>query len=107
MLNSDEVRFGGTGTKRAASYRSRKGDYDGKPYSIGYSLPAYGVAVFQYEKKEPAAKKPAARKTTAKKSTAVKSTETAKAEAKKTTTRKSTASEKTEPIKVKTTSKRK
>ena len=107
VLNSDEVRFGGTGTKRAASYRSRKGDYDGKPYSIGYSLPAYGVAVFQYEKKDPAAKKPAARKTTAKKSTAVKSTETAKAEAKKTTTRKSTASEKTEPIKVKTTSKRK
>ncbi len=111
VLNSDEVRFGGTGTKRAASYRSRKGDYDGKPYSIGYSLPAYGVAVFQYEKKEPAAKKPAARKTTAKKSTAVKSTETAKAEAKaeakKTTTRKSTASEKTEPVKVKTTSKRK
>ena len=111
VLNSDEVRFGGTGTKRAASYRSRKGDYDGKPYSIGYSLPAYGVAVFQYEKKDPAAKKPAARKTTAKKSTAVKSTETAKAEAKaeakKTTTRKSTASEKTEPVKVKTTSKRK
>ena len=107
VLNSDEARFGGTGTKRAASYRSRKGDYDGKPYSIGYSLPAYGVAVFQYEKKDPAAKKPAARKTTAKKSTAVKSTETAKAEAKKTTTRKSTASEKTEPIKVKTTSKRK
>ena len=107
VLNSDEARFGGTGTKRAASYRSRKGDCDGKPYSIGYSLPAYGVAVFQYEKKEPAAKKPAARKTTAKKSTAVKSTETAKAEAKKTTTRKSTASEKTEPIKVKTTSKRK
>ena len=107
VLNSDEARFGGTGTKRAASYRSRKGDYDGKPYSIGYSLPAYGVAVFQYEKREPAAKKPAARKTTAKKSTAVKRTETAKAEAKKTTTRKSTESEKTEPIKVKTTSKRK
>ena len=107
VLNSDEARFGGTGTKRVASYRSRKGDYDGKPYSIGYSLPAYGVAVFQYEKREPAAKKPAARKTTAKKSTAVKRTETAKAEAKKTTTRKSTASEKTEPIKVKTTSKRK
>ena len=34
VLNSDEARFGGTGTKRAASYRSRKGDYDGKPYSI-------------------------------------------------------------------------
>lgn len=113
VLNSDEARFGGTGTKRAASYRSRKGDYDGKPYSIGYSLPAYGVAVFQYEKKEPAAKKPAARKTTAKKSTAVKSTEPAKAEpeakktvTKKATTRKSTASAKTEPAKEKTTSKK-
>ncbi|MBC8573863.1 1,4-alpha-glucan branching protein GlgB [Jingyaoa shaoxingensis] len=110
VLNSDEARFGGTGTKRAASYRSRKGDYDGKPYSIGYSLPAYGVAVFQYEKKEPAAKKPAARKTTAKKSTAVKSTEPEKAETeakktvtKKATTRKSTASAKTEPAKEKTT----
>ena len=114
VLNSDEARFGGTGTKRGASYRSRKGDYDGKPYSIGYSLPAYGVAVFQYEKKEPAAKKPAARKTTAKKSTAVKSTEPTKAETeakktvtKKATTRKSTASVKTEPAKEKTTSKRK
>ena len=114
VLNSDEARFGGTGTKRGASYRSRKGDYDGKPYSIGYSLPAYGVAVFQYEKKEPEAKKPAARKTTAKKSTAVKSTEPAKAETeakktvtKKATTRKSTASVKTEPAKEKTTSKRK
>ena len=113
VLNSDEARFGGTGTKRAASYRSRKGDYDGKPYSIGYSLPAYGVAVFQYEKKEPAAKKPAARKTTAKKSTAVKSTEPAKAETeakktvtKKATTRKSTASAKTESAKKKTTSKK-
>ena len=112
VLNSDEARFGGTGTKRGASYRSRKGDYDGKPYSIGYSLPAYGVAVFQYEKKEPEAKKPAARKTTAKKSTAVKSTEPAKAETeakktvtKKATTRKSTASAKTEPAKEKTTSK--
>ena len=114
VLNSDEARFGGTGTKRGASYRSRKGDYDGKPYSIGYSLPAYGVAVFQYEKKEPAAKKLAARKTTAKKSTAVKSTEPAKAETeakktvtKKATIRKSTASVKTEPAKEKTTSKRK
>ena len=114
VLNSDEARFGGTGTKRGASYRSRKGDYDGKPYSIGYSLPAYGVAVFQYEKKEPEAKKPAARKTTAKKSAAVKSTEPAKAETeakktvtKKVTTRKSTASVKTEPAKEKTTSKRK
>ena len=114
VLNSDEARFGGTGTKRGASYRSRKGDYDGKPYSIGYSLPAYGVAIFQYEKKEPAAKKPAARKTTAKKSTAVNSTEPAKAETeakktvtKKATTRKSTASVKTEPAKEKTTSKRK
>ena len=113
VLNSDEARFGGTGTKRAASYRSRKGDYDGKPYSIGYSLPAYGVAVFQYEKREPAAKKPAARKTTAKKSTAVKSTEPAKAETeakktvtKKATTRKSTASAKTESAKKKTTSKK-
>ena len=62
VLNSDEARFGGSGEKRPTSYRSKKGDCDGKAQSIGYHLPAYGVAVFQYEKKDPDAKKPATRK---------------------------------------------
>ena len=70
VLNSDEARFGGSGAKKATSYRSRKGECDGKAQSIGYSLPAYGVAVFQYEKKEASAKKPTTRKRTVKKAAA-------------------------------------
>ena len=94
VLNSDEARFGGSGEKRASSYRSKKGDCDGKPYSIGYSLPAYGVAVFQYEKKDETVKKTTARKTTTKKD-AVEKKETVKKETvKKTTTKKTTARKK-------------
>ena len=78
VLNSDEARFGGSGEKRASSYRSKKGNCDNKPYSIGYSLPAYGVAVFQYEKKDGTAKKTTARKTSAKKETTARKTSAAK-----------------------------
>ncbi len=77
VLNSDEVRFGGSGEKRASSYRSKKGDCDNKPYSIGYSLPAYGVAVFQYEKKAETAKKTTARKTAVKKEATARKTSAA------------------------------
>lgn len=90
ILNSDEERFGGKGEKRASSYRAKKGEYDGKPYSIGYSLPAYGVAIFEYEKKKAQPKKKTEKKTEAKtpeKKTTVKKTET-KASAKKTTKKK-------------------
>ena len=78
VLNSDEARFGGNGEKRASSYRSKKGVCDNKPYSIGYSLPAYGVAVFQYEKKDETAKKTTARKTSVKKETTARKTSAAK-----------------------------
>ena len=69
VLNSDDAQFGGSGAARPKSYRAKKGECDGQPYSIGYSLPAYGVAVFRYEKKDPAKKKAPAKKTTAKKTT--------------------------------------
>ena len=78
VLNSDEARFGGSGEKRASSYRSKKGVCDNKPYSIGYSLPAYGVAVFQYEKKDKTVKKTTARKNAVKKETTAKKTSAAK-----------------------------
>ena len=78
VLNSDEARFGGSGEKRASSYRSKKGNCDNKPYSIGYSLPAYGVAVFQYEKKDETAKKTTSRKTSVKKETTARKTSAAK-----------------------------
>ena len=78
VLNSDEARFGGSGEKRASSYRSKKGVCDNKPYSIGYSLPAYGVAVFQYEKKDKTVKKATARKNAVKKETTARKTSAAK-----------------------------
>ena len=78
VLNSDEARFGGSGEKRASSYRSKKGVCDNKPYSIGYSLPAYGVAVFQYEKKDKTVKKTTARKNTVKKERTARKTSAAK-----------------------------
>ncbi len=48
ILNSDEVRFGGQGEVRELYYSVRKAECDGQPYSIAYSLPAYGAAVFVF-----------------------------------------------------------
>ena len=48
VLNSDDAEFGGSGAKRPKTYKAKAAECDGKPYSIGYKLPGYGVAVFQY-----------------------------------------------------------
>lgn len=48
VLNSDEARFGGAGKERPDVYKAQKGECDGRPYSFGYELPAYGVAVFSF-----------------------------------------------------------
>jgi 1,4-alpha-glucan branching enzyme len=48
LLNSEDVKFGGTEEKRTTSYKPVKQECDGLPYSISYPLPAYGVAVFTY-----------------------------------------------------------
>ena len=87
ILNSDDAQFGGSGEKRPSTYRAKKGEYEGKPYSFGYSLPAYGAAVFRYEKKEEVPKKAAAKKVTEKK-TAEKKTAVKKTTAKKETAKK-------------------
>lgn len=49
LLNSNEVRFGGTEAdkSRPASYKAVKSEYDGREYSISYPLPPFGVAVFR------------------------------------------------------------
>ncbi len=47
LLNSDEVRFGGNGNEIPSEIKPVKGECDGKPYSIGFSLPPYASAVFQ------------------------------------------------------------
>ncbi len=48
IFNSDEARFGGSGDVRPIFYSAKKGEWDGQPYSIGYPLPAYGVAIFSF-----------------------------------------------------------
>ena len=47
VLNSDDVRFGGNGNEIPAEIKPEKGECDGKPYSIGFSLPPFASAVFQ------------------------------------------------------------
>ena len=47
LLNSDDVRFGGNGNEIPAEIKPVKGECDGKPYSIGFSLPPFTSAVFQ------------------------------------------------------------
>ena len=48
ILNSKEPEFGGDVHKEQQVYRAVKKECDGRPYSFAYSLPAYGVAVFQF-----------------------------------------------------------
>ena len=48
ILNSDDVKFGGSGEARPLQYNAVKFECDGKDFSFAYPLPAYGVAVFQF-----------------------------------------------------------
>ena len=48
VLNSDELQYGGSGKARPAVYKAKKQECDGRPYSFGYKLPPYGVAVFEF-----------------------------------------------------------
>ncbi|MDO5541371.1 MAG: 1,4-alpha-glucan branching protein GlgB [Eubacteriales bacterium] len=63
ILNSDDERFGGSGQVKEVSFKAKKGECDGKPYYLEYSLPAYGTAVFKYAKpRQRTASKPAEKK---------------------------------------------
>lgn len=48
IINSDELKYGGTGQERPLVYKAVKSECDGRPYSFGYDLPPYGVAIFEY-----------------------------------------------------------
>ena len=48
IINSDEVKYGGTGQERPLIYKAVKSECDGRPYSFGYDLPPYGVAIFEF-----------------------------------------------------------
>ncbi len=48
ILNSDAAEFGGSGKEQPEVYRAVKKECDGRPFSFGYDLPPYGVAVFKF-----------------------------------------------------------
>ncbi len=48
VLNSDAAEFGGSGKVQPEVYKAVKQECDGRPYSFGYDLPPYGVAVFKF-----------------------------------------------------------
>ena len=48
LLNSDEKRFGGTGSEIPAELTPVAGECDGRPYYIEFDLPALGAAVFTF-----------------------------------------------------------
>lgn len=48
VLDSDAAQFGGSGREKPLIYKAEKSECDGLPYSIGYPLPPYGVAVFEF-----------------------------------------------------------
>lgn len=47
ILNSQDPKYGGT-CQREEVYKAVQQECDGREFSIGYDLPAYGVAVFQF-----------------------------------------------------------
>ena len=48
LLDSDAARFGGSESVRATEYEAQLQVCDGRESSIGYNLPAYGVAIFEF-----------------------------------------------------------
>ena len=49
ILDSSEKQYGGNSEeKKAVTYTAEEIEWDNQPYSIGYSLPAYGAAVFVF-----------------------------------------------------------
>ncbi|MGN0482209.1 MAG: 1,4-alpha-glucan branching protein GlgB [Lachnospiraceae bacterium] len=50
IFSSEEARFGGSGVKQQQTYKAKEEEWDGREYSIGYKLPAYGVAIFSFDR---------------------------------------------------------
>ncbi len=48
VLDSDDVKFGGSAVDKPVVYKAQKGECDRMDYYIEYPLPAYGVAVFEF-----------------------------------------------------------
>ncbi len=49
VLDSDSAKYGGNSKRKKKVYTAKLQECDGRKYSIAYKLPAYGVAVFEFE----------------------------------------------------------
>ena len=62
ILNSMDPKYGGEAHLTKRVYEAEQSECDGKPYSFGFKLPAYGAMVFRFnEKAKDSAAKPAKR----------------------------------------------
>ncbi|MBO4374166.1 MAG: 1,4-alpha-glucan branching protein GlgB [Lachnospiraceae bacterium] len=48
LLNSDDKQYGGTGTEIESVLRAEEIPWDGKPYSVGFTLPPFGAIVLRF-----------------------------------------------------------
>ncbi len=49
IMNSMDPKYGGLTEISKKTYTAEESECDGKPYSIGFSLPAYGAEIFLYD----------------------------------------------------------
>ena len=49
VLNSDEIRFGGTGVELKKTIKTEKKEWDNQPYSIGFTLPPFGAVIYKFD----------------------------------------------------------
>ncbi len=49
VLNSDETRFGGAGTKVPKTVKAEKKEWDNQPCSIGFTLPPFGAVIYKFD----------------------------------------------------------
>ena len=49
LLNSDDVKFGGSGTKVRKTLKAEKQEWDNQPYSIGFTLPPFGAVIYKFD----------------------------------------------------------
>ncbi len=49
VLNSDDVKFGGTGARLKKTIKTEKIEWDGQPYSVGFTLPPFGAVIYKFD----------------------------------------------------------
>lgn len=66
ILNSDDVKYGGTGNYIKETLVPVKKAADGRPYQVRYSIPPLSVSIFEFDYVEPPVEVPEEKKLTAK-----------------------------------------